>query len=66
MTAKLSILNSNAVYLPDVARAVNRVKRASLDLDIELLSAAAGQIPVAAGLGAATVVEISDWGPYAV
>ncbi len=64
MTAKLSILNSNAVYLPDVARAVNRVKRASLDLDIELLSAAAGQIPVAAGLGAATVVEIEDWGGF--
>ena len=53
MTAKLSILNSNAVYLPDVARAVNRVKRASLELDIELLSAAAGEIPIAAGLGAA-------------
>ena len=66
MTARLSILNSNAVYLPDVARAVNRVKRASLDLDIELLSAAAGQIPVAAGLGAATVVEIEDWGGYTV
>ncbi len=66
MTAKLSILNSNAVYLPDVARAVNRVKRASLDLDIELLSAAAGQIPIAAGLGAATVVEISDWSGYTV
>ena len=66
MTARLSILNSNAVYLPDVARAVNRVKRASLDLDIELLSAAAGQIPIAAGLGAATVVEISDWSGYTV
>ena len=66
MTARLSIHNSNAVYLPDVARAVNRVKRASLDLDIELLSAAAGRIPIAAGLGAATVVEISDWGGYTV
>ena len=66
MTARLSILNSNAVYLPDVARAVNRVKRASLDLDIELLSAAAGRIPIAAGLGATTVVEISDWSGYTV
>ena len=66
MTAKLSILNSNAVYLPDVARAVNRVKRASLQLDIELLSAAAGEIPIAAGLGAATVAEISDWSGYTV
>lgn len=66
MTAKLSIFNSNAVYLPDAARAINRVKRLSLDLDIELSSAAAGSIPLAAGLGAATVVEISDWGPYAV
>ena len=65
MTAKLSILNSNAVYLPDVARAVNRVKRASLDLDIELLSAAAGRIPVAAGLGAATVAEIGGLTNYA-
>ena len=65
MTARLSILNSNAVYLPDVARAVNRVKRASLDLDIELLSAAAGQIPVAAGLGAATVAEIGGLTNYA-
>ena len=66
MTARLSILNSNAVYLPDVARAVNRVKRASLELDIELLSAAAGEIPIAAGLGAATVAEISDWSGYTV
>ena len=65
MTARLSILNSNAVYLPDVARAVNRVKRASLDLDIELLSAAAGQIPIAAGLGAATVAEIGGLTNYA-
>ena len=65
MTARLSILNSNAVYLPDVARAVNRVKRASLDLDIELLSAAAGRIPVAAGLGAATVAEIGGLTNYA-
>ena len=66
MTAKLSILNSNAVYLPNIARAVNRVKRASLKLDIELLSAATGEIPIAAGLGAATVVEISDWSGYTV
>ena len=66
MTAKLSILNSNAVYLPDIAAAIGRVKRASLHLDIELLSAAAGQIPIAGGLGAATFVEISDWGPHAV
>ena len=58
MTAKLSILNSNAVYLPDITRAIGRVKRASLELDIELLSAAAGEIPIAGGLGAATVVEI--------
>ena len=65
MTAKLSILNSNAVYLPDVARAVNRVKRASLQLDIELLSAAAGKIPIAAGLGAATVAEIGGLEGYA-
>ncbi len=65
MTAKLSILNSNAVYLPDVARAVNRVKRASLELDIELLSAAAGEIPIAAGLGAATVAKIGGLEGYA-
>ncbi|MCY4584892.1 MAG: phage tail protein I [Bryobacterales bacterium] len=65
MTAKLSILNSNAVYLPDIARAVNRVKRVSLELDIELLSAAAGRIPVAAGLGAATVAEIGGLSGYA-
>lgn len=58
MTAKLSILNSNAVYLPDITRAIGRVKRASLELDIELLSAAAGEIPIAGGLGAATVAEI--------
>ena len=66
MTAKLSILNSNAVYLPDVARAVNRVKRASLDLEIELLSAAAGEIPVAGGLGAATVAKIGGLSGYTV
>ena len=65
MTAKLSILNSNAVYLPNIARAVGRVKRASLDLDIELLSAAAGEIPIAAGLGAATVAEIGGLTNYA-
>lgn len=64
MTAKLSILNSNAVYLPNITRAVGRVKRASLQLDIELLSSAAGEILIAAGLGAATVVEISDWSGY--
>lgn len=65
MTAKLSILNSNAVYLPDITRAIGRVKRASLELDIELLSAAAGQIPIAAGLGAATVAEIGGLEGYA-
>ena len=65
MTAKLSILNSNAVYLPDITRAVGRVKRASLQLDIELLSAAAGEIPIAGGLGAATVAEIGGLTNYA-
>ena len=65
MTAKLSILNSNAVYLPDVARAVNRVKRASLELEIVLQSAASGEIPIAAGLGAATVAEIGGLEGYA-
>ena len=66
MTARLSIFNSNAVYLPDITASINRVKRASLDLDIVLASAAAGDVFVAAGLGATTFVEISDWGPYAV
>ena len=66
MTALLRIFNSNAVYLPDIAAAINRVKRASLDLDMELASAAAGEIPIAGGLGAATFVECSDWGPYAL
>ncbi len=66
MTAKLSILNSNAVYLPDVARAVNRVKRASLELEIVLQSAASGEIPIAAGLGAATVAEIGGLSGYTV
>lgn len=65
MTAKLSILNSNAVYLPDVARAVNRVKRASLELEIVLQSAASGEIPIAAGLGAVTVAEIGGLEGYA-
>ena len=66
MTALLRIFNSNTVYLPNIAAAIGRVKRASLDLDMELASAAAGQIPIAGGLGAATFVEISDWGPYAL
>ncbi len=61
MTALLSIFNSNAVYLPDITGAIGRVKRASLDLDIELAAAAAGTIPIRGGLGAVTVVEISDW-----
>lgn len=65
MTAKLSILNSNAVYLPDITRAVNRVKRASLELEIVLQAAAAGRIPIAAGLGAATVAEIGGLTNYA-
>ena len=65
MTAKLSILNSNAVYLPDVARAVNRVKRASLELEIVLLRAPAGEIPIAGGLGATTVAEIGGLEGYA-
>ena len=63
MTAKLAIFNSNAVYLPDIAPAINRVKRLSLDLDIELRAAVMGEIPVAGGLGAVTVIEISDWRP---
>ena len=61
MTALLRIFNSNAVYLPDIAAAIGRVKRASLDLDMELASAAAGKMPIAGGLGAATFVEITDW-----
>ena len=66
MTALLKIFNSNAVYLPNIARAVDRIKRLSLDLDYELHASVAGEISVAAGLSAVTVVEISDWGPYAV
>ena len=66
MTARLSIFNSNAVYLPDITGAINRVKRASLDLEIVLASAAAGDVFVAAGLGATTFVEISDWSGYTV
>ena len=66
MTALLRIFNSNAVYLPDITAAIGRVKRASLDLDIELVSSAMGEIPVAGGLGAATFVEISDWRGYGV
>ena len=65
MTARLSIFNSNAVYLPDIAQAVNRVKRASLDLEIVLQSAASGEIPVAGGLGAATVAKIGGLSGYA-
>ena len=52
MTARLSIFNSNNVYLPNIARAVNRVKRAALDLDIVQASAVQGNIFFAAGLGA--------------
>ena len=66
MTALLRIFNSNAVYLPDITTAIGRVKRASLDLDMELASAAMGEIPIAGGLGAATFVEISDWSGYGV
>ena len=65
MTARLSIFNSNAVYLPNIARAINRVKRASLDLELVVAAAAAGPLPIRGGLGAVTFVEISDWGPYA-
>ena len=65
MTALLAIGNSNAVFLPDIARAIERVKRASLHLDLVLTSAAAGQIPVAGGLGAATVAEIGGLSGYA-
>ncbi len=65
MTALLKIFNSNAVFLPDIAPAIDRVKRLSLDLDIELHSAVAGQIAIAGGLGASTLVEISDWSGYA-
>ena len=65
MTARLSIFNSNVVYLPDIGPAIERVKRASLDLEIVLAASAAGTIPIRGGLGGATFVEISDWGPYA-
>ena len=66
MTAILRIFNSNTVFLPDITAAIGRVKRASLDLDMELWTALGGRIPIAGGLGAATVVEISDWTGYAV
>ena len=65
MTATLRIFNSNAVFLPDIAPAIDRVKRLSLDLDIELHAAVVGQIAIAGGLGASTLVEISDWSGYA-
>ena len=66
MTAILRIFNSNTVYLPDVRAAIGRVKRASLHLDMELSTALGGRIPIAGGLGAATIVEITDWSGYAV
>ena len=66
MTARLSIYNSNAVFLPDIAEAVGRVKRASLDLEIVLASALEGEIPIGAGLGAATVVKMENWTGYGV
>ena len=66
MTAILRIFNSNIVFLPDIRAAIGRVKRASLDLDMELASAVSGEIPIAGGLGAATVVEIAGWSGYAV
>lgn len=66
MTARLSIFNSNAVYLPNITASIDRVKRASLDLEIVLAAAASGDVFLAGGLGAATFVEISDWSGYTV
>ena len=66
MTARLSIFNSNAVYLPDIRASIDRVKRASLDMEIVLASAAAGDVFVAGGLGAVTFVEIEGWSGYGV
>ena len=61
------INSRDTVYLPDIAAAnLAQSSAYSLDLDMELASAAAGQIAIAGGLGAATFVEISDWGPYAL
>ena len=64
MTARLLIFNSNAVYLPDIVESINRVKRASLDLETVLASAAAGDVFLAGGLGATTFIEISGWSGY--
>lgn len=65
MTARLSIRNSNTVYLPDIAAAIGRVKRLSLDLDLDLIAALGGSIPVGAGLGASTVREMGGLSGYA-
>ena len=63
MTARLGIRNSNAVYLPAIAPAIERVKRASLHIQLELTAAVMGDIPIAGGLGAAAVAE-AEWSGY--
>lgn len=65
MTAKLIVYNSNAVLVGDLPATVKRVKRAALKMEFELHSALIGTVDIAAGFGAACVVEI-DLEGYAV
>ena len=62
MTAKVSILNSESIELDDIADvrdALDRVKRASLHLTVEVLAGFQAQAHLAAGFG---VLHVIDFG----
>lgn len=60
MTAKVTILNSESIQLDDivdVTAALDRVKRASLHLTVEILSGFTGAAHLAAGFSALQVID---------
>lgn len=65
MAAKVSILNSSAIELDgldEVTAALGRVKRASLHLDVEILSGFGAQARLAAGFGTLSIVRFGSEG----
>ena len=68
MTAKVSILNSESIALDDIAdvrAALDRAKRASLHLEVEIESGFAASAHLAAGFGTLQVIRFGSEGAAA-
>lgn len=68
MTAKVSILNSESIQLDDIAdvrAALDRSKRASVRLDIEIQAGFAASARAAAGFGSLQVIRFGSEGATA-